>query len=180
MADLIHAEQEPEIFTLGIDILLDFLNKLLDAHIHVFFTVEPVKRSGFAHTKNALQNGHNVVLKKCVGGAVFYPWCPVDFLKRCAEGFCLALLVYETFQFRYFQVLAVKAEVVVEHLGEHAQNRSFVFVNGSLDIDVKENRLCRDIRATYDCGIHHRVIELALEEVHGVLPRDLLIGQQIG
>ena len=100
-------------------------------------------------------------------------------LKLTAESFGLAAHIYKAFQFSYFEILAVKSEVIIEYLGKHAQYCCFILVDRALDVDVKENRFCWYIRAADNRGVHHRVVKFVLEEVHGTLPCDLSIGQQI-
>ena len=51
---LIHAEQEAEVSFLAVHILFNFGNKLLDAHVGVFFAVEPVAGCRLTHTENRL------------------------------------------------------------------------------------------------------------------------------
>ncbi|OPZ47343.1 MAG: hypothetical protein BWY95_01530 [Bacteroidetes bacterium ADurb.BinA104] len=70
--------------------------------------------------------------------------------------------------------------MVIKYFCKYTKDCSFVFINWSLDIDVKENRFGRDIGATDNCRIHHRVVKLVLEEIHGVPACNLMIGQQIG
>ncbi|OPZ47342.1 MAG: hypothetical protein BWY95_01529 [Bacteroidetes bacterium ADurb.BinA104] len=102
LAYLVHTEQKTEVLALGIDVFFDFLHELLNAHVSVFFTVEPVAGCGFTHTENTLQDGYNVVLKKRIGSPGFYPRCAVDFLKLLVESVGLAAHIHKAFQFRYF------------------------------------------------------------------------------
>ena len=54
LTDFIHAEQEAEVSFLAVYILLDLGDELLDAHVGVFFAVEPVAGCCLAHAENRL------------------------------------------------------------------------------------------------------------------------------
>ena len=91
LPDLVDHKQQSEVVGLGIDVFLDFQNKLRDGGFDRFGAVEPVLRRAFAHAENLPQRCHNIVLKESESVAGFQPRSAVDFLEHTAEFLGLAL-----------------------------------------------------------------------------------------
>ena len=180
LTDFIHAEQEAEVSFLTVHILLDFRDKLLDAHVGVLFAVEPVAGCCLAHAENRLQDLNHIVLKEGSGIAGVNPLVPVDFLEGSAESVRLALLVNEAFQLRHLEVFAIEAAVVIEHLRKDAQHGGLVLVNRSFNVDVEQDGLRGDSDAFLHRRIHHRIIKLVRKVIKGVFAVHLFVGEKVG
>ena len=180
LTDFIHAEQKAEVTFLAVHILLDFRDKLLDAHVGVLFAVEPVAGCCLAHAENRLQNINHIVLEEGGRIAGVDPLVAVDFLEGSAEGVRLALLVNEAFQLRHLEVFAIEAAVVVEHLRKDAQHGGLVLVDRSLNVDVEQDRFRRNADTFLHRRIHHRIIKLVRKVIKGVFAVHLFVGEKVG
>ena len=180
LTDFIHAEQEAEVSFLTVHILLDFRDKLLDAHVGVLFAVEPVAGCCLAHAENRLQDLNHIVLKEGSGIAGVNPLVPVDFLEGSAESVRLALLVNEAFQLRHLEVFAIEAAVVIEHLRKDAQHGGLVLVDRSFDVDVEQDGFRGNTNAFLYHRIHHRIIKLVRKVIKGVFAVHLFVGEKVG
>ena len=180
LTDFIHAEQKAEVAFLAVHILLDFRDKLLDAHVGVLFAVEPVAGCRLAHAENRLQNLNHIVLKEGSGIAGVDPLVPVDFLEGSAESVRLALLINEAFQLRHLEVFAIEATVIVEYLRKDAQHGGLVLVDWSLNVNIEQDGLRGNADAFLHRRIHHRIVKLVCKVIKGVFAVYLLIGKKVG
>ena len=180
LTDFIHAEQEAEVSFLTVHILLDFRDKLLDAHVGVLFAVEPVAGCCLAHAENRLQNLNYIVLEEGCGIAGVDPLVSVDFFESSAESVRLALLVNEAFQLRHLEVFAIEATVIVEYLRKDAQHGGLVLVDWSLNVDVEQDRLRGNADTFLHRRIHHRIVKLVCKVIKGVFAVHLFVGEKVG
>ena len=181
LADFVHHEQQAKVFWLCIEIFFDFGHKPRDAHIHILAAVEPVAGGGFAHTEGRDQRCHDVVLKeyKCVTG--IEPFRAGAFGEAAAEVVGLAALGDELLELGDLQILAVKAEVVVEHLCKDAQHSCFVFVNGTFRVDVEQDRFGFAAGRSVDVHKGGRVVrKFGAEPLHRAGAVDFAVFQQVG
>ena len=181
LADFVHHKQQAKVFWLCIEIFFDFGHKPRDTHIHILAAVEPVAGGGFAHTEGLDQRCHDVVLKeyKCVTG--IEPFRAGAFGEAAAEVVGLAALGDELLKLGDLQILAVKAEVVVEHLCKDAQHRCFVFVNGTFRVDVEQDRFGFAAGRSVDVHKGGRVVrKFGAEPLHRVGAVDFAVFQQVG
>ena len=70
-----------------------------------------------------------------------HPVLAAERFKRLPERRSLALMLDVMLQHGELQVVAVKAQMVVEHLSKDAQNSRLVLVDGAFHINVEQNRL---------------------------------------
>ena len=180
LANLVNHEQQPEILRLRIHILFYLGNELGNGGLHSLGPIEPVAGSLLTHAEHFLQGGDNVILKEGIGIAGRKPARAVLLLEHTPELFGLALFGNELLQLGNFQVLAVEAEIVIEHLGENAQHGGFVLVDGPFDVDVKENRVGQASGGTVDEHEGGRVVrKLLAEPLHSLHALNFLVLQQV-
>ena len=180
LTDFIHAEQETEVSFLAVYILLDLRDELLDAHVGVFFAVEPVAGCCLAHAENGLQNLNHIVLEEGSGIAGVVPLVPIDLLEGGTELICLALLVNEAFQLRHLEVFAIEAAVVIEHLRKDTQHGGLVLVDRAFNVDVEQDGLRGNADTFLHRRIHHRIIKLVRKVIEGVFAVHLFVGEKTG
>ena len=172
LADLVDHEEQAEVIGLGVHIFLDLGNELRNGGLDGLVPVEPVEGGLLAHAEDLLQGGDHVILEEGIGIASLDPGGAVFILKDAPEFLRLALFRDKLFQLGDLQILAVKTEVVIEHLGKHAQHGGFVLVDGALDIDVEEDGIRMALGSPVDehegGGIIRKLLAEALNGLHTV------------
>ena len=179
MPNLIHHEQQPEVFALSVHVFTDISRQLGNAKLVRLLAVEPVPRGLFAHTKHRLKHFDHVIFKKGKGIAGFQPRCTIHLFKGLAKCLRFALFFNEAFQLRNFQIIAIKAAVIVKHLRENAQNSGFILCNRTLYVDIKQDGFCRSCTAPRRSRFHHRVVKFIGKVIHHPPAAYLLVGKQV-
>ena len=171
LADLVNHEEEAVVVRLLVDVRLDLPDEMRDAELLLAAGVEPVARGRLAHPEDLHHRFDDLVLVEGERVAGFLP-AVAELLLECAlEVLELALLREILLEAGGLQVFAVKAEMVVEHLREHAEHGRLVLVAGPLDVDVEEDGLRLALRGLVD--------ELVDVPVVGELPRKRLLRAEL-
>ena len=100
----------------------------------------------------------------CVSGIL--PAVAVGLFKLCLKGRHLAGPINKLLQLGNLQIITIKAAILIEHLGEDAQDGRLVLFDRALGIDVEKDRIRRRFRTALQLCKHHRIIEF----VHEVTP----------
>ena len=136
--------------------------------------------SCLTHAQHFHHGIHHIVLKELKGISGLYPGCAVFLFKDTAELFGLAFFINELLQFGALQILTVKAQIVIKHLGKYAEDCRVVLINGALDINIKEDSIC----LTADCAgnLHEGslIVKLLPEIILHALSVHFLILQKVG
>ena len=69
--------------------------------------------------------------------------------------------------------------MVVEHFCKDAQYGGLILIDWTFDVDIEQDRLCRNTDALLHRRIHHWIIELVCEIVKGVFAIHLLVGKKV-
>ena len=135
--------------------------------------------SGLAHAQHFNQSIYYIILEECEGIPGFYPWGTVLFFKYSAKLFCLPLFINKLFHLRALQILTIKTQIVIKHLREYTQNSSFILIDGSLDIYVKQDRV--GFSADRACDLHESrlIIKLLTEIILDLLSIHFLVFQEV-
>ena len=143
--------------------------------------MEPVFGILLAHLQHLHEGGDDglAIESKCLPH--LRPGFPLFLLEYPAEFLGFAHFVDVLLKQGNFQVLAVKAEVVVEHFGEHTEDGSLVFVDGAFHIDIEED----GFRLALGGFVNHHecggvILEFLPEPLHRGLAFHGLIRQKIG
>ena len=139
LAHLVDHEQEPEIPRLGGNIGFDVLHQPGNGKLHSGLIVEPPLGVLLAHIQHFHERRDDELPVEGECLALVQPALALFRLKHAPEFFGLAKLVNILLQHGNLQILAVEAEVGIEHLGKDAQHRGLVLVDGAFNIDVEED-----------------------------------------
>ena len=102
LAHLVHHEQQTELVTLAVNILLNVGHQLGNAQFVGLLTIEPVAGSLLAHAQDGLEHIYHIVLKESEGVTGLHPGAAIDFFKLLPEFLRLTLPVNKTLQFGDF------------------------------------------------------------------------------
>ena len=141
LAHFVGHEQKAEIIALAVHVFADVLDQAGNGELHGAFVREPGAGVVLAHVQRFHQRGDDVLAVEGEGLARLLPAFAAALFKGGAESRCFALLVDVLFQHGDLEIVAVEAEVVVKHLGEDAQHRRLVLIDGAFDVDVEEDGL---------------------------------------
>ena len=143
--------------------------------------VKPVFGGTFAHAEDLRQSADHIVLKERKGITGGQPRCAVLFLKYPTELDRLALFFDKLLQFGDLQIFAVKAQIVIKHLGKYTKNSCFVLWSGTLHVNVEEN----GVRFSTGDLVHRHersgvVLKFLAETLHGLYALHFFVLQEIG
>ena len=180
MAHLVHHEQQTELVTLAVNILLNVGHQLGDAQFVGLLAIEPVAGSLLAHAQDGLEHLYHIVLKESEGVTGLHPGAAIYFFKLLPEFLRFALPVNKTLQLGNFQVISVETAVIVKHLGKGAENSGLILVDRSFNVNIEQNGFCGNRHAFDRLSVHHRVIKFIFEVVNGWNSLHLFVREQVG
>ena len=141
LTDLVDHEQQAEIAGLFVNILLDVGNQLRDGELDGALVREPRLRIVLRHVQRLHEGGNDEFSVEGKGLADGSPFLPAAFLEGLPERPGLPLLVDVVLQHGDLEIVAVEAEVIVEHLGKDPQHGGLVLVDGAFNVNVEKDGL---------------------------------------
>ena len=97
------------------------------------------------------------------------------------EFLSLTLLCHKLFKLGDLKVLPVEAKIVVEHLGKYTQYCCLILIDGSFDVDVKQDSICLSSGSPVDQHKSCRIISKFLSEpLYSLYSLNFLVFKDIG
>ena len=122
--------------------------------------MKPPLRIILTHIQNFHQSGNNKLTIKGKRFSLVHPGFSLLLLKYPSKLFRFAQLSNILLQHRNFQVLTIKTQMSIKHLGKNSQHSCLVLINRPFNINVKKNRLCLTLCHSIN---HHKSTRVILK-----------------
>ena len=181
LTNFVNHKQQPEVLGLGIYIILNVANQLRNGQLGSGLVIEPLLGIVLTHVQDFHQGGDDKLAVEGKCAAHLQPGLAFLLLEDAAELIGLTALLNVVFQHCHLEVLTVKAQVVVEHLGKDTQHSGLVLVDRTLNVNIEKDCLSLAPGGTVNLHKGCRVIlKLLAEHLDSGGIRHSLVLQNVG